>query len=212
MKHHCRPHLPPRLPGPSAGLRIGVMGGSFDPPHSGHIHLMKVARRRLGLDWIWILPATGNPLKHTTTAFRDRLAAARRTLAGPRVRISALEADLHLTYTIDLVRALKRLAPDAHFVWIMGGDNLGQFHRWRRWREIAETIPIAVVSRPGSGPTPLLSRFARTFADARIPTEAARTLADQTAPAWVYLPAPLDPASSTDIRIAMMLAAPMPPI
>lgn len=210
MKHPRRPHLPPILPGPAAGLRIGIMGGSFDPPHSGHIHLIKVARRQLGLDWVWVFPATGNPLKHTTTSFKDRLAAARRTLEAPRVRVSALEAELHLTYTVDLIRALKRLAPDAHFVWIMGGDNLGQFHRWRRWREIAEMIPIAVVSRPTSGPTPLLSRFARTFAASRLSAEAAHTLADQTAPAWVYLPAPLDAATSTEIRIAVMLAAPMP--
>lgn len=205
MKAHRR-SFPPHLPGPSAGLRIGVMGGSFDPPHTGHIHLIDVARRRLGLDWVWVFPARGNPLKHTTTAFKDRLAAARRTLEGPRVRVSSLEADLGLTYTIDLVRALKRLAPAAHFAWIMGGDNLGQFHRWRDWREIAARMPIAVVSRPSVGPTPRLSRFAQQFAANRIPAEDAHTLADRPAPAWTYLPAPLDPASSTELRTRILLA------
>jgi nicotinate-nucleotide adenylyltransferase len=202
--------LPPHLPGPSAGLRIGVMGGSFDPPHTGHIHLIDVARRRLGLDWVWVFPARGNPLKHTATAFADRLAAARRVLESPRVRVSALEAELGLTYTIDLVRALQRLAPEARFVWIMGGDNLGQFHRWRDWREIAARIPIAVVSRPSEGPTPGLSRFAQQFAGDRLPVEAAHALADRQAPAWIYLPAPLDEASSTELR-SRMLAAKMAP-
>jgi nicotinate-nucleotide adenylyltransferase len=204
--HTRRPSLPPRLPGPSAGLRIGVMGGSFDPPHTGHIHLIEIARRRLGLDWVWVFPARGNPLKHTSTAFADRFAAARRVLEGPRVKVSALEAEFGLTYTIDLVRTLKRLAPEARFVWIMGGDNLGSFHRWRDWREIAARVPIAVVSRPTGGPTRRPSRVARRFAAGRIPAEAAHTLADKPAPAWVYLPAPLDPASSTELR-ARILAA-----
>jgi nicotinate-nucleotide adenylyltransferase len=186
------------------------MGGSFDPPHTGHIHLIDVARRRLGLDWVWVFPARGNPLKHTVTAFADRLAAARRTLEGPRVRVSALEAELGLTYTIDLLKELKRLAPAARFVWIMGGDNLGQFHRWRDWRGIAARVPIAVVSRPTEGSTPRLSRFARQFAAFRIPAEAAHRLADMPAPAWTYLPAPLDPASSTELR-ARILAATMTP-
>jgi nicotinate-nucleotide adenylyltransferase len=204
--HTRRRTLPPHLPGPSAGLRIGVMGGSFDPPHTGHIHLIEVARRRLGLDWVWVFPARGNPLKHTATAFAERLAAARRVLEGPRVRVSALEGELGLTYTIDLVRALKRLAPEARFVWIMGGDNLAQFHRWRDWREIAARLPIAVVSRPSDGPTPKLSRFAQQFAASRLPAEAAATLADRPAPAWTYLSAPLDPASSTELRSRILTA------
>lgn len=209
MSRRRRLH-PPRLPGPSAGLRIGVVGGSFDPPHTGHIHLIETARRRLALDWVWVFPARGNPLKHTMTAFTDRVGAARRTLAGPRVRVSSLEAELGLTYTVDLVRALKRLAPGARFVWIMGGDNLGQFHRWRRWRDIAALTPIAVISRPVDGPTPRLSRFAQRFAADRLPAEAAHALACRPAPAWVYLPAPLDPASSTELR-SRILAAKLAP-
>ena len=200
--------LPPHLPGPSAGLRVGVMGGSFDPPHTGHIHLIKTAQTRLGLDWVWVFPARGNPLKQTATAFADRFAAARRTLEGPRVRVSALEAELGLTYTIELITTLKRLSPAAHFVWIMGGDNLRQFHHWRDWRTLARALPIAVVSRPTEGPTPRLSRFANYFAEDRIPSDQAQALADRPAPAWVYLPARLNPASSTDLR-ARILAAPL---
>ena len=198
--------LPPHLPGPSARLRIGVIGGTFDPPHTGHIHLITTAQRRLGLDWVWVFPARGNPLKHTATDFADRFAAAGRTLKGPRVRVSAMEAELGLSYTIDLVATLKRLAPAARFVWIMGGDNLRQFHHWRDWRAIARSLPIAVVSRPAEASTPRLSRFAQQFARYRIPLAQAHALADRPAPAWVYLPAPLEPASSTELR-ARILAA-----
>ena len=203
-KHRIR--LPPHLPGPSGRLRIGVMGGTFDPPHTGHIHLIETARRRLQLDWVWIFPARGNPLKHTATDFADRFTAAVKTLSGPRARVSAMERELGLTYTIELVAMLQRLAPQARFVWIMGGDNLRQFHRWRDWRAIAARIPIAILSRPIEGPTPRLSHFTQVFARQQIPPGQAKTLADRAAPAWVYLPAPLDPTSSTSLRARILLA------
>ena len=203
-KHRIR--LPPHLPGPSGTLRIGVMGGSFDPPHTGHIHLIETAQRRLQLDWVWIFPARGNPLKHTATDFSDRFAAAARTLSGPRARVSPMEGELGLTYTIELVAMLQRLAPQARFVWIMGGDNLRQFHRWRDWRAIAKRLPIAILSRPLEGPTPRFSRFTQAFARRQIPSDQAKTLADRAAPAWVYLPAPLDPTSSTKLRARILLA------
>lgn len=189
-----------RLPGPAAGLRIGLLGGSFDPAHSGHAHLISVARRRLGLDAVWVIPAAGNPLKRTQTPFAERASGAQRLLAGPGVRVSTIERDLGLTYTIDLIGALQRLAPSARFVWIMGADNLRDFHRWRAWTRIAERVPIAIVSRPGASPKAGLSRFARRFAGARYAPEAASSLPQRTAPAWVYLTAPLDPTSSTVLR------------
>lgn len=187
-----------RLPGPYRGLRIGVMGGSFDPPHSGHAHVIETGRKALGLDWVWVIPAAGNPLKRTQTAFAKRLDAARGRLSGPRTRVSALENDLGLTYTIDLLRALKRRAPDARFVWIMGGDNLNDFHRWRSWEAVARLVPIAVVSRPGASPKAGLSRFARRFAQQRVANPSA--LARRDAPAWTVIAAPYDPASSTALR------------
>ena len=211
MSKH-RPHRHVRLPGIAGDLAIGVMGGSFDPPHAGHAHVIETARRVLGLDRVWVFVAAGNPLKKTQTAFVDRLASAQRRLAGRRTSVSGLEAELGLRYTIDVLRRLKRSAPRARFVWIMGADNLRDFHRWRRWKEIAELAPIAVISRPGASPKAGLSRFARQFSAHRIPEAAARTLKTHRPPAWVYISAPLDDTSSTELRAAAMMANTLPPI
>jgi nicotinate-nucleotide adenylyltransferase len=193
----------PHLPGPVDGLTIGLMGGSFDPPHAGHSHVIETARRRLGLDWVWVLPAAGNPLKRTTTPFAERMSAAQKRFAGPRIRVSAMEASLGSPYTIDLVRTLLRRAPNARFVLIIGADNLSGFHRWRGWRELARLVPIAVVSRPRLGhPAASLasSPFVRTFSGARLAQRDARRLSRVPPPAWVYLQAPLEPTSSTALR------------
>jgi len=186
------------------------MGGSFDPAHSGHAHVIETARKALGLDRVWVFVAAGNPLKKTQTAFVDRFASAARRLGGRRTVVSALEAELGLTYTIDLLRRLKRRAPRARFVWIMGGDNLSQFHRWRKWKEIARLVPIAVISRPGANPKAGLSRFASAFPGARIPEEAAPTLKSKRPPAWVWISAPLDATSSTELRAQLWAVAPPP--
>lgn len=192
-------------------MAIGIMGGSFDPAHSGHAHVIETARKALGLDRVWVFVAAGNPLKKTQTAFVDRFGSAQRRLGGRRTLVSALEAELGLVYTIDLLRRLKRRAPRARFVWIMGGDNLADFHRWRLWKEIARLVPMAVISRPGANPKAGLSRFAVSFPGARIPEEAAQTLKTRRAPAWVWIPAPLDATSSTELR-GRMLATTLPPI
>ncbi len=200
-----------RLPGPSTGLNIGLIGGSFDPAHEGHRHLVDTARRRLGLDWVWVIPAAGNPLKRTQTPFDRRYASAVATLRGPRTRFSTIEPDLGLTYTVDLVRALKHHAPRARFVWIMGADSLRDMHRWKEWRRLASLMPIAVISRPGASPKAGLARFARQYAPYRLPPGAAARLAYSPAPAWVLLTAPFNAASSTAIR-AQRAFQPPPPI
>lgn len=202
-----RPSPRVRLPGPAGDLAIGVMGGSFDPPHSGHAHVIETARRTLGLDRVWVFVAAGNPLKKTQTRFDKRLESARERFSGLRTAVSGLEAELGLRYTIDVLKRLKRAAPRARFVWIMGADNLRDFHRWRRWREIAQLVPIAVVSRPGASPKAGLSRFARQFARDRLPAYAAQRLKHAAPPAWVYITAPLDPTSSTKLRAARADAA-----
>ena len=142
----------PRLPSPPGELVIGLMGGSFDPPHSGHAHVIETARRALGLDRVWVMVSPGNPLKKTQTALVDRLSAARRRLGGPRTIVSDIESVLGTRYTIHTLRCLKKLAPHARFVWIIGGDNLRDFHRWREWKQIARLAPIAVIARPGREP------------------------------------------------------------
>ena len=199
-----------RLPSLPGDLAIGIMGGSFDPAHSGHAHVIETARRAAGLDRVWVLVSPGNPLKKTQTALVDRLAAARRRLGSRTTHVSDLESRLGTRYTIHTLRRLKRLAPNARFVWIMGADNLRDFHRWKDWREIARLAPILVIARPGANPKAGLSRFARQFAAHRLPASAARTLARAKPPAWVYITAPLDPVSSTELRAKMMTAAILP--
>lgn len=200
-----------RLPSLADGLAIGIFGGSFDPPHSGHAHVIETARRAAGLDRVWVLVSPGNPLKKTQTALVDRLAATRRRLGGPTTDVTEIESRLGTRYTIDMLRRLKRLAPHTRFVWIMGGDNLRDFHRWREWRAIARLAPIIVIARPGANPKAGLSRFARQFGAHRLPQSASRSLARAKPPAWVYITAPFDPVSSTDLRKQMALQA-LPPI
>jgi nicotinate-nucleotide adenylyltransferase len=208
MQHRLPAH--PRLPTLTNGLSIGLMGGSFDPAHSGHAHVIATAQRALGLDRVWVLVSPGNPLKKTQTALADRLATAHRRLGGPRVAVTSIESQLGTRYTIHLLRRLKRLAPRTRFVWIMGGDNLRDFHRWRDWRHIANLAVIVVIARPGSNPKAGLSRFARQFAQHRLPQSAARALTRRKPPAWVYITAPLDPVSSTELRAQMMPLGVMP--
>ncbi|MDE2133499.1 MAG: nicotinate-nucleotide adenylyltransferase [Alphaproteobacteria bacterium] len=163
-----------RPPGPVAkGLRIGLLGGSFNPAHVGHLYVGEVAMKRLGLDYVWWLVAPQNPLKPIadTAPLEDRLAAAR-ALVGrrPRLIVSDLECTIGARYTIDTLKALTRRFPEVRFVWLMGSDNLEQFHRWRRWIEIVALVPVAVVERPGSLLAPLrakaMERFARRRAQA----------------------------------------------
>jgi nicotinate-nucleotide adenylyltransferase len=151
-----------RPPGPVArGLRIGLLGGSFNPAHIGHLYVAETAIRRLGLDYVWFLVAPQNPLKPVAgmLPLEERLERTRR-LAGRdrRLIVTDLEQILASRYTIDTIRALTARFPGVEFVWLMGSDNLEQFHRWRRWEEIAERVPLAVVLRPGSTLAPLKSR------------------------------------------------------
>ena len=134
------------------------------------------------------------------------------SIASPRrTVVSGLEAQLGLRYTIDLLKRLKRSAPRARFVWIMGADNLRDFHKWRSWSEIAKLVPIAVIARPGANPQAGLSRFARGFAGSRVPEDATQTLKNRKPPAWVYITTPLDRSSSTELR-AIMMANALPPV
>lgn len=191
-----------RLPGPHAGLRIGLLGGSFNPAHSGHRLVAEAGLKRLGLDAVWWIVARGNPLKMDHGRFADRFASAQTVAAHPKMRVTEIEALHGLTYTADTLATLKARAPLAHFVWLMGADNLQSFHFWRDWQSIAEMVPIAVIARPGAGPRARNSVFARRYASARLPEVEARRLPLAEAPAWVYLKGPVDPVSSTALRAA----------
>jgi len=188
------------LPGPSAGLRIGLFGGSFNPAHSGHFHVASTAMKRLRLDWVWWIVARGNPLKTGHGDFSNRFQSAAAVADHPRMRVTDIEARLGLTYSYRTLSTLTVAAPEAKFVWLMGADNMVNFHLWGEWQDIADMMPIAIVARPGIGPGARNSPFARRFAASRISAAAAPMLADCDPPAWVYLSAPLDPISSTAIR------------
>lgn len=162
----------------------------------------ETAMKRLGLDWVWWIVARGNPLKSDHGDYDARLASARQVADHPRMQVSDLERYAGLTYTCDTLAALKQRAPAANFVWLMGADSLAEFHRWKKWEQIAEAVPIAVIARPGSGPKARFSPFAQRYQSARVPEHEALSLADRTGPAWLYLDGPVDPSSSTAIRRA----------
>ncbi|MEJ0010563.1 MAG: nicotinate-nucleotide adenylyltransferase [Alphaproteobacteria bacterium] len=182
-----------------ASKRIGLLGGSFNPAHAGHLHISREALKRLGLDEIWWLVAPANPLKPAgeLADHATRLASARAVARDPRIHVHELDAG---PYTIDALRHLKRHYPHVRFVWLMGADNLREFHRWRRWRDIAHAVPIAVLDRLPYAFAGLAGRFARRFRAARLSARDARKLADSQAPAWVYLPIPRSPLSATALR------------
>jgi nicotinate-nucleotide adenylyltransferase len=186
----------------SAGMRVGLYGGSFNPAHEGHAHVARVALRRLGLDRIIWLVSPGNPLKGPRGAdgLERRLAEAAAKARGPRMIVSDVEGRLGARYTLDTVRLLKARFPTVRFVWIIGADNLASFHAWRGWTQILHELPVAIVSRRQGAVESRFSPMARRFAGSRLAPSAARGLAAAAPPAWIYLTAPLNPASSTALR------------
>ena len=190
--------IPPTTP----GLRIGLLGGSFNPPHLGHLHVARTALARLGLDRLWVLVTPGNPLKSRAdlAGLGRRLAATRRLLDDPRIVVTALEAGFGSPYTWRTVERLARHAPAVRFVWVMGADNLVSFHHWQQWRRIAETVPMAVIDRPQSSLAPLHAPAAQSLADFRLREIDAASLAGRRPPAWCFLHGPRVALSSTDLR------------
>lgn len=183
------------------GQIVGLLGGSFDPPHAGHVHISKAALTRFGLDRLWWLVSPGNPLKTNGPApLEQRMQAARSIMQHPRVVVTDLEAQLGTRYTAQTLVALRRRYPGVRFVWVMGADNLAQFHRWQDWRWIMETVPVGVLARPGERISARLSRAAKVYAQARIPGRAAHTLGQRDAPAWAFVNLPMSDQSSTAIR------------
>lgn len=191
-----------KLPPHGPGLKIGLLGGSFNPPHEAHRAVSQLALRRLGLDRVWWLVTPGNPLKDTRALppLPERLAAARRVAAHPRIDVTDLETAIGTRFTADTIVWLRRRFPAVRFVWIMGADNLAQFDRWQNWRAIAEAVPIAVVDRFGASYAATASPAAQALATARIRERDARSLPDRKPPAWVYLHGLKSPLSSTAIR------------
>jgi nicotinate-nucleotide adenylyltransferase len=177
------------------------LGGSFDPPHAGHVQVSLEAMRALGLDWVWWLVSPGNPLKREGPApLERRIAAARALVRHPRIKVTDLEARLGTRYTAETLERLVPRHPELRFVWLMGSDNLGQFHRWRDWRRIMATVPVCVLARPGAKLSSRFAPAARAFRGAQANEAEARALAWREPPAWVVLNMPLNPLSSSAIR------------
>jgi nicotinate-nucleotide adenylyltransferase len=190
------------IPPYSNGMRIGLLGGSFNPPHAAHRAISLFAIKRLKLDRVWWLVTPGNPLKDHG-ALRDldaRAEAARKMANDPRIDVSCLESVIGTRYTVDTISYLRRRASGLRFVWIMGADNLAQFHRWQNWRRIASEVPIAVVDRPPQSFRALAAPAAQALARYRLPENQAGRLADQRAPAWVFLAGLKLNLSSTGLR------------
>jgi nicotinate-nucleotide adenylyltransferase len=190
------------LPPHSDGMRIGLLGGSFNPPHQAHRALSLFALKRLKLDRVWWLVTPGNPLKDNggLHALAERAEAARRMAADPRIDVSCLESVIGTRYTADTINYLRKRASRLRFVWIMGADNLAQFHRWQHWQRIASAVPIAVIDRPPQSFRALSAPAAQALAHYRIPENQAGRLADKRAPAWVFLTGMKLNLSSTGLR------------
>jgi len=183
-------------------MRIGLFGGTFDPPHAAHLGASLLALKRLGLDRIWWLVTPGNPLKDTRglQPLAKRIAAARALAGQPRIDVTGLEAVINTRYTYDTLEFLVGRCPGVRFVWVMGADNLRSFYRWQNWRGIANLMPMAVVDRMGSSLYATGGRAAQALARFRLPERKARILADHDPPAWIYLHGLKSPLSSTALR------------
>jgi nicotinate-nucleotide adenylyltransferase len=198
-----KPAIPERLLPPHApGMRIGLFGGTFDPPHQAHLGAALLALKRLKLDRVWWLVTPGNPLKNTSglAPLPKRLAAARALIHHPRIDVTGLEAVIKTRYTYDTISWLLARCPGVRFVWIMGADNLRSFHRWQKWRRIAELVPIVVIDRLGPSLYAAASPAGNALARVRIPEHAAVSLPGRKAPVWTFLHGLKSPLSSTALR------------
>lgn len=189
------------IPYARPGQVVGLFGGSFDPPHRGHVHVTREAMKAFGLDRVWWLVSPGNPLKARGPApLVRRMAAARAVMQHPRVEVTDIEALTGTRATADTLAALRRLYPQVRFVWLMGADNLAQFHKWQDWRRIMDSVPVGVLARPGDRISARMSPAARVYASHRIDGQARHLLGRAQAPAWCFVNVPMVDVSSTQIR------------
>lgn len=189
------------MPYAVAGQAVGLLGGSFDPAHAGHAHITREALKRFGLDRVWWLVSPGNPLKPRGPApLADRMARARAVMRHPRVEVTDIEAQMGTRATADTLAGLRAIYPGVRFVWLMGADNLAQFHQWQDWREIIDHVPVGVLARPGQRISARMSPVARIYARFRISGLASHLLAHATPPTWCFVNVPMVDLSSSAIR------------
>ncbi len=193
-----------QIPAAGDGQCVGLFGGSFNPPHAGHLNLCDLAFKRLKLDQIWWLVTPGNPLKDNTELpqLEKRIHLCRKMARDPRIRITAFEARHKVRFTADTVKLVTNLRPRLNFVWLMGADNLAEFHKWQSWREIADTLPIAIIDRPGSTLAYRSAQAALALSLSRVDEEDASLVARMSPPAWTFIHGPRNSLSSTALREA----------
>lgn len=197
-----RRHL--TMPHTERGMVIGLFGGSFNPPHEGHLLVARLAIQRLGLDQLWWMVTPGNPLKigRGTAPLAERILMSERLARDPHIKVTAVEKTLATRYTARTISLIRAKNSGVRFIWIMGADNLADFHRWQHWRTIARTVPIAVIDRPGSTLAHLSSKTAHTFERHRLPERRAAELYRMPPPAWTFIHGPRSTTSSTALRSA----------
>lgn len=185
----------------TAGLKVGLLGGSFDPPHQGHLHISRLALKAFGLNQIWWMVSPGNPLKkHGPAPMARRLEACHALVDDPRIKVTDIEAHLGTRYTAATLKALMARYRQVRFVWLMGADNLAGFHQWKDWNRIMQTLPIGVLSRPEEQLAAGCSLAARRYRRARLPARRGNGLPLRNAPSWCLLNGPMVDISSTQLR------------
>ena len=197
--------VPP--PGPVAkGLRIGLLGGSFNPAHEGHLHASKLALKQLALDYVWWLVSPQNPLKDSRgmASLQKRWQSAKDLARHPRIVVTDIEERLGTRFTVDTLYAVTRRFPQVHFVWLMGSDNLMQLPRWRNWPQIFALMPVAVIARPASALAARSAKAAATFRSAYVPPS--HHFSVMNPPAWTVLDGKRNPSSASSLRASGGLA------
>jgi len=185
------------------GQRIGLFGGSFNPAHRGHEMVALYALKKLRLDWVWWLVSPQNPLKdpRETGEYESRLGETRRIARHPRFVVTDIERQLGARTTAETLRGLAPALSRGKFVWIMGADSFANLHHWHNWHEIAETVPLAILARPGYSLRALAGEAANRYDEHEVPGHLAPQLVTMAPPAWAFIPMPLRKESSTAIRM-----------
>jgi len=195
-----------KMPHVEAGMKVGLYGGSFNPPHQGHKLLAEMALKRFQLDQIWWMVTPGNPLKdkRELLPLERRIAQSRALIHHPKIHVTGFEAGLRTSYSATTIALIRQARPRVHFIWLMGADNLGQFHIWQQWREIAASVGMGIIDRYGATLNALSSPAARCLARFRLPERQASSLALIQPPVWCFLHTPRLNVSSTSLRLKIM--------
>jgi nicotinate-nucleotide adenylyltransferase len=189
----------------SSLILTALLGGSFNPAHTGHRRVSLWAMNALGVQAVWWLVSPGNPLKADASdmaPLRTRYKSAQIAARRSRITPTTIEQEYGTRFTVDTLHALVRRFPNRRFIWLMGADNLAQFHRWKDWQRIARLMPIAVIARPGYDAAARASRATGWFAKFVRPARHAKRWTKWSPPALVHLHFRPDPSSATALRRA----------